>query len=323
MNEANKQKFQKEQKINYEELKKVNSYTYFIEKKIKEGKFIYGNSGYTMIGQKIEKYEKNIENMTIEEIKEILDIFEDMKDSFDQKDNSVGEAYCLAHIIMINYKIFKRDYNKLWKYINRIETILFEKNYDYDWVKNIKKTIGEIESKNRYFEREFYSIKKYIKESDLSNMNETNKQKFQKEQKINYEELKKDNSFTNFFEKLIKEGRFIYENTGYIMIRQKIEKYEKNIENMTIEEIKEILDIFEGMKDSLDKKDNSIAEAYCLSHILMINYKYFKRDFNKLWPYINRLKSLFIIKEEENYEWIIEVKKIIKDIEFTYINFDD
>ena len=86
--------------------------------------------------------------MTEEQVKEILDIFEGMKDSFDQKDNSVGEAYCLAHIIMINYKMFKRDYNKLWKYINRIKTILFEKNYDYDWVKDIKKTIGEIESKN-------------------------------------------------------------------------------------------------------------------------------------------------------------------------------
>ena len=148
MNEANKQKFQKEQKINDEELKKVNSFTNFIEKRIKEGKFIYGNSGYTVVGKKIEEYEKNIENMTLEQIKEILDIFEGMKDSFDQKDNSVGEAYCLAHIIMINYKMFKRDYNKLWKYINRIKTILFEKNYDYDWVKDIKKTIGEIESKN-------------------------------------------------------------------------------------------------------------------------------------------------------------------------------
>ena len=276
MNEANKQKFQKEQKINDEELKKVNSFTNFIKKKIKEGKFIYGNIGYTMIGQKIKEYEKNIENMTIKKIKEILDIFEGMKDSFEQKDNSLGEAYCLAHIIMINYKIFKRDYNKLWKYINRIKTILFEKKYDYDWIKDIKKTIEEIESKNRYFN----SIKKTIKESGILYMNGAN---------------------------------FI----------KKIEEYGKNIKNMTEEQVKEILDIFEGLIDSFDKKDNSIVETYCLSLILMINYKYFKRDFNKIWPYINRLKSLLMINEEERYEWIIEVKKIIKDIEITYINFDD
>ena len=75
--------------------------------------------------------------MTVEEIMELLDIFEGMKDSFDQKENSIGEAYCLANIIKINYTIFKRDYNKLSNYINKIKTLLFEKGNDkYSWVKD-------------------------------------------------------------------------------------------------------------------------------------------------------------------------------------------
>ncbi len=37
--------------------------------------------------------------MTEKQIKKIFDIFEGMKDSFDQKDNSIGENYYLAHII--------------------------------------------------------------------------------------------------------------------------------------------------------------------------------------------------------------------------------
>ena len=85
--------------------------------------------------------------MTIEEIQEILDIFEGMVDSLDQKENSIGEAYCLSHIIIINYKKFNRGYDKLWTRINRLKTIFFSIKKTYDWAEEAKKIIDEIEEK--------------------------------------------------------------------------------------------------------------------------------------------------------------------------------
>ena len=142
-----KERYEKEKKIDEEQLKKVNSFTSFIEQKINEGKFIYGKTGFTVIGRKIEKMERDIESMSIEEIQEILDIFEGMIDSFDQKENSVGEAYCLSHIIIINYKKFNRGYDKLWRRINRLKTILFSFKKTYDWAEEAKKIINELEEK--------------------------------------------------------------------------------------------------------------------------------------------------------------------------------
>ena len=147
MKETNKKKFEKEKSKNEEELKKVNSFSIFIEKKIKEGKFLYGKTGFTMIGKKIEDYEENMENMTEEELKEILDLFENMTDSFDKKENSIGEAFCLAHIIYINHTFFNRGYDKLWKHINRIKTLLFSIQDKYDWAEKAKQTIKKIEEK--------------------------------------------------------------------------------------------------------------------------------------------------------------------------------
>ena len=102
-----------------------------------------------MIGKKIEAYEEDMENMSEEQLKEILDLFENMADSFDKKENSIGEAYCLAHIIYINYTFFKRGYDKLWKHINRIKTLLFSINDKYDWAEKAKQTIKKIEAEKK------------------------------------------------------------------------------------------------------------------------------------------------------------------------------
>jgi molecular chaperone DnaK (HSP70) len=165
-----------------------------------------------------------------------------------------------------------------------------------------------------YFEREFYSIKKYIKDDDILNMNESNKKKFEKEKSINEEELKKVNSFSIFIEKKIKEGKFLYGKTGFTMIGKKIEAYEEDMENMSEEQLKEILDLFENMTDSFDKKENSIGEAYCLAHIIYINYTFFKRGYDKLWKHINRIKTL-LFSINDKYDWAEKAKQTIKKIE--------
>ena len=166
-----------------------------------------------------------------------------------------------------------------------------------------------------YFEREFYSIKKYIKDNDILSMNESNKKKFLSEKSKNEEELKKVNSFSLFIEKKVKEGKFLYGKTGFTMIGKKIEEYEENMDCLTEEQIKEILDLFENMTDSFDKKENSIGEAYCLAHIIFINHKYFKRGYDKLWKHINRIKTLLFSIESKKYDWVDKVKQTIKQIE--------
>ena len=166
-----------------------------------------------------------------------------------------------------------------------------------------------------YFEREFYVCKKYITEDDLEHMDKNIKERYQKQKSIDEEELKKVNSFTTFIEQKIKTGKFIYGKTGYTIIGKKIEEFEKDADSMSVDEIKEILDIFESMVDSFDKKENSIGEAYCLSHIIVISYKFFRKGYAKLWEHINRLKSILYSKEDMKYEWIEEAKRTIKILE--------
>ena len=167
-----------------------------------------------------------------------------------------------------------------------------------------------------YFEREFYACRKYIKENDLSKMEQNIKILYEKQKNINEENLKKVNSFTFFIEEKINSGKFIYSGSGFTTIGKKIEKYEeRDIKDMTVDEVREILDIFESMLDSFDQRENSIGEAYCLSHIIIINYEMFKRGYGKLWKYINRLKAILFDKSNEKFDWIVKVKKDIEEIE--------
>lgn len=72
-----------------------------------------------------------------------------------------------------------------------------------------------------YFERAFYSMKKYYNEDDFCGLNETIKERYNKEKIIAEAEYKKINSFTEFIERKIKNGEFLYGNTGFTMIGKK------------------------------------------------------------------------------------------------------
>lgn len=116
---------------------------------MKEGKFTFGKTGYTVIGKKIERFEEDMESLTTEELQEVLDIYENMASSFDKSKYSIGELYCLGNIIYINSQIFDRGYEKLYKDINRFETILQNnENANQDWIDSIKDIIEEIKGKN-------------------------------------------------------------------------------------------------------------------------------------------------------------------------------
>ena len=149
MNEKIKTKYLEQKNLSEEELKKANSFAAFIERRMKEGKFIFGQTGFTVIGQKIEKFEKDMESLTPEELQEVLDIYENMVSSFDKRKYSKEELYCLGNIIFINGEIFKRGYKKLYKEINRFETILaHNKDLQQDWIGPINEIISELKDKN-------------------------------------------------------------------------------------------------------------------------------------------------------------------------------
>ena len=177
--------------------------------------------------------------------------------------------------------------------LSEIKQINEFKNIFYEIIVNFMEIMNEeglSKKKNKrydryygklYFEREFYVCKKYITEEDIENMDKNIRERYQKQKLIDVEELKKVNSFTTFIEQKIKSGKFMYGKTGFTVIGKKIEKFEKDMDTMEVEEVKEILDIFESMVDSFDEKDNSIGEAYCLCHIIVISDKFFKRGYEK------------------------------------------
>ena len=165
-----------------------------------------------------------------------------------------------------------------------------------------------------YFERAFYSIKKNFNESDFSLLDETIKERFNKEKKITEAEYKKINSFTEFIERKIEKGEFLYGNTGFTVIGKKIERFEKDMSSMTKEEIEEILDIFKNMADSFDKTKNTIGELYCICNVIIINNVHFEKGYKQLWQYINRYNTLVNSIKIENYDWLNYAKEIIEKI---------
>ena len=243
-----------------------------------------GKSVHDMI-QKIKNYMENL-IPSVAYLEDLLEMFVEIK-QIDNLKNVFYEIFVNFMELMNKEGKSKMEYKKFCRYYCKL-----------------------------YFEREFYSCKKYIKEGDILRMDKKIKEKFEEQRKINEENLNKVNSFAFFIEEKIKSGKFIYGGTGFTVFGKKIEQYEKDdIIDMSDDDIKEILDIFEGMLNAFDQRENSIGEAYCLSHIIIINYKRFKRGYEKLWSYINRLKAILFSKPEIKYDWITEAKKVIEEIE--------
>jgi len=65
-----------------------------------------------------------------------------MCESFDKEKNSLGEAYCLANIIRINYKYFdNKSYDNLRAYIERLEQIMKGYDANFKWIEDINQII--------------------------------------------------------------------------------------------------------------------------------------------------------------------------------------
>ena len=200
----------------------------------------------------------------------------------------------------------KNEYYEI--YINYIELLNKE---------GLKKKGGKKFSRyysKLYFEKAFYSIIQIFKEIDFNGLDKSIKERFNKEKMIAETEYKKINSFTEIIERRIKDGAFQYENTEYFIIGKKIERFEKDISSMTKEELLEMLDIFKNMAESFDKTQNSIAEAYCISNIILINHIYFKKRYKQLRPYIFRFNNIICERKNEIYDWVSSIEEIIENM---------
>ena len=164
----------------------------------------------------------------------------------------------------------------------------------------------------QYFEKVFYSLKKFVNEKDLLIIKKDLRKRYEKQKEINELELKKVNSFTNLIETMVKEGKFLFGGSGFTLMAQKL----KNFEKIKSEEVQEILDLFNNMVNSFDPKDKSIGEGYCLANIIKINYSILgNKDFDKLYRYIDRLETIMKLHKDEKYSWYNEIKPIIKKLE--------
>ena len=122
-----------------EKLKKLKSFATYIEFLVNEKQFLFGGTGFTMLAGQIDLLNNN---PTKEQILEILDLFINMCESFDKEKNSLGEAYCLANIIRINYKYFdNKSYDNLRAYIERLEQIMKGYDANFKWIEDINQII--------------------------------------------------------------------------------------------------------------------------------------------------------------------------------------
>ena len=168
-----------------------------------------------------------------------------------------------------------------------------------------------------YFEKVFFSYKKYILNGNLATIDRDNsvKKKLEEQLKITEMKLKEINSFAFVIENIVNENKFLYGKTGFTKILKKIEKL-NTANDLSEEEMIELYDIFKNMVDSYDKKRKSIGEAYCLANLIKISYKIIKNaDNDVLMGYIYRFREIMKGRDGSDYKWYAEISGIIDEIE--------
>ena len=128
-----------------ENLNQIDSFAFVINSLAEEKKILFGSSGDTKAIKDIEKI-KRLESLTTEELEYLLDLFQNISNTFQFKEKNIGQAFCFANIIKINYKILKnKNLFKLGDYIDKLEIIMSEnEDQNYHWYKEIKDIIEEI-----------------------------------------------------------------------------------------------------------------------------------------------------------------------------------
>lgn len=169
-----------------------------------------------------------------------------------------------------------------------------------------------------YFEQVFFGITKFVDSEKLKTIDLNIKKLYDTQKKINEEELNKLDSYAYYIEALIKDGKFLFGQSGLTMIAKKLEKVMNSVRmnEISYDEIQDIIDIFSGMINTFDKSENSIAEAFCLANIIKIYYEILHiQDPDKYESYIVRFLQIMKKKEVDGIKWYSKIKAIIDVIQ--------
>ena len=143
-----KHSLEEEMATNRKKLNDIKSFAIVIESLANEKKFLIGNSGFTLLLNKIGKLD-NPDEISVDEIQELLDLFKNMEESYTIKEKPVEKAYCIANIIKIQYVLLKVGItDKLLQYIEKFNYIMDGVDEKYNWYKQIKMIINEIDNRN-------------------------------------------------------------------------------------------------------------------------------------------------------------------------------
>ena len=165
-----------------------------------------------------------------------------------------------------------------------------------------------------YFEKAFFVYKKYIKNEEFKIIDYG----LSKQLKKLYQDIEKNlnqiDSFAFLINSLAEEKKILFGSSGYTKAIKEIEKL-KRLELLTTEELEDLLDLFQNMSNTFQFKEKNIGQAFCFANIIKINYKILKnKNLSKLEDYIDKLEIIMSEREDQNYQWYIEIKDIIKEI---------
>ena len=275
-------------KINNENGKDKNSSTY--------NEYLY---------EKIFSYTKELFNLYLDRLEIPKENKEEIIKKIKQRMNDlIEEPNYVDYLLTIFKDLRASNKNEFYVIFNNYMEIMDKKASEY----LLPKKISRYYSKS-YLEKIFFSIKKFVVNNDLTTIDKDIKDVYDKLKNEIDEKLKKINSFAFYIDTYIKDGTFLFGNTGFTQIAKKLDHLK---DNPTKEEINEILDIFMNMVESYDKNKKTVGEAYCLANIIKINYCFLnKKDFDILGGYIERLK--YIKKSlDGHYPWYNEIEGIIE-----------
>ena len=167
-----------------------------------------------------------------------------------------------------------------------------------------------------YYEKAFYCYKKYFKECDLTKVDREIKHKLEEQILINKKKLNEIKSYAVVVDSLAKEQKFLVgNNTGYTFMVNQIEKL-NDPDSLSVDELKQLLDLFKKMDEIYEIKEKSLEDAYCIANIIKIHYKLLKYDItDKLIEYLDKFNFIMEEREDEQYNWYKEIKEIINEIE--------
>ena len=274
---------------------------------------IIGNNDYIL--EKIYYYTKELFNIYSElisfkenekvKIQEIIDKIKEKMKTLISVIGYINDLMDIFEEILVNNK--KEFYKILTNYLELM---------NIEGSKGLKTQKFKRYFSKLYFENAFYAIKKYIRNEDFSIFDDRDiKEKLDEQKNLTITNLNKINSFAHLIESLAKEEELIFGKTGLTLKYEQIKKLE-NPDKITTEEVDDLLDIFENMANTYDKKVKNIFKAYCYANIIKINYKILRNnDYDKLEDYIEIFKENLKGEEYEKLKWYKDIKKIIEEIE--------